>query len=112
MLGLAAFYLLLPAVPAAVAATGGGGAAAGLSTGVLMAATVAAELTLPRIIGRYGYRTVLATGLLLLGLPALALTATTALGAVLVVCALRGFGVATIFVACGARSAQLLPPAP
>ncbi|MFF5235456.1 MFS transporter [Dactylosporangium sp. NPDC000521] len=110
VLGLAAFYALLPVVPAAVAAAGADGAAAGLTTGVLMASTVAAELALPRVVARFGYRAVLAAGLLLLGLPALGLTVTTAFGAVLAVCALRGIGVATIFVACGAWSAQLLPP--
>ncbi|MDG6105621.1 MFS transporter [Dactylosporangium aurantiacum] len=110
LLGLAAFYTLLPAVPAAVAASGAGGAAAGLTTGVLMAATVAAELALPRVVARFGYRAVVAAGLVLLGLPALALTVTTDLAIVLVVCALRGAGVATIFVVCGAWSAHLVPP--
>ncbi|MEV0565931.1 MFS transporter [Dactylosporangium sp. NPDC050588] len=110
VLGLTAFYALLPVVPAAMAASGAGGAAAGLTTGVLMASTVAAELVLPRVVARFGYRAVVAAGLLLLGLPALGLTATTAFGAVLAVCALRGIGAATIFVACGAWSAQLLPP--
>ncbi|MGI5175862.1 MFS transporter [Dactylosporangium sp. CA-152071] len=110
LLGLTAFYALLPVVPAAMAASGAGGAAAGLTTGVLMASTVAAELALPRVVARFGYRAVIAAGLLLLGLPALGLTVTTAFGAVLAVCALRGIGAATIFVACGAWSAQLLPP--
>ncbi|GAA1535638.1 MFS transporter [Dactylosporangium maewongense] len=110
LLGLTAFYALLPVVPAAVAASGAGGAAAGLTTGVLMASTVVAELVLPRLVARFGYRAVIAAGLLLLGLPALGLTVTTAFGAVLAVCALRGIGAATLFVACGAWSAQLLPP--
>ncbi|HTJ33766.1 MAG TPA: MFS transporter [Dactylosporangium sp.] len=109
-LGLAAFYLLLPVVPAAVAASGAGGAAGGLATGVLMGSTVAAEAVLPRLVRLFGYRVVIAAGLALLGLPSLVLTATTGLGAVLAVCALRGLGVATIFVACGAWSAQLIPP--
>ncbi|MEU0562317.1 MFS transporter [Dactylosporangium sp. NPDC006015] len=110
LLGLTAFYALLPVVPAAVAASGAGGAAAGLTTGVLMASTVVAELVLPRLVARFGYRAVIAAGLLLLGLPALGLIVTTAFGAVLAVCALRGIGAATLFVACGAWSAQLLPP--
>lgn len=110
LLGLAAFYLLLPVVPAAVVASGAGGAVAGLTTGVLMASTVAAELVLPRVVARFGYRTVVAAGLLLLGLPAFVLTVTTGFGAVLAVCTLRGAGVATIFVACGAWSAELVPP--
>ncbi|WP_327000622.1 MFS transporter [Dactylosporangium sp. NBC_01737] len=110
LLGLAAFYVLLPVVPAAVVASGAGGAVAGLTTGVLMASTVAAELVLPRVVARFGYRAVIAAGLLLLGLPAFALTGTSGFGAVLTVCALRGAGVATIFVACGAWSAELIPP--
>src|SRR5690348_13606285 len=64
------FYLLLSAVPLYA-----GGSAAGLVTGALMLATVGGELATPRLLARYGYRKVAAAGLLLLGLPALALTA-------------------------------------
>ncbi|MEV0716930.1 MFS transporter [Asanoa sp. NPDC050611] len=105
-LGLTSFYLLLSVVPAYVA---GGGVGAGLSTGTLMLSTVAAELALPRLLARFGYRTVLAAGLLLLGLPALALPISAGLPVVLAVCVLRGAGLATIFVVCGAWGAELIP---
>ncbi|MEV4535860.1 MFS transporter [Asanoa sp. NPDC049518] len=104
-LGLTSFYVLLSVVPAYV----DGGVGAGLSTGTLMLTTVAAELALPRLVARFGYRTVLAVGLLLLGLPALALPISAGLPVVLAVCVLRGAGLAAIFVVCGAWGAELVP---
>jgi MFS family permease len=108
-LGLTSFYVLLSVVPAYVAAAGGSGVGAGLSTGTLMLSTVAAELVLPRLVARFGYRAVLAAGLLLLGLPALALPVSAGLSTVLAVCVLRGAGLAAIFVVCGAWGAELVP---
>ncbi|SNS97888.1 Predicted arabinose efflux permease, MFS family [Asanoa hainanensis] len=104
-LGLTSFYALLSVVPAYVS----GGVGAGLATGTLMLTTVAAELALPRLVARFGYRAVLAAGLLLLGLPALALPFSAGLPMVLAVCVLRGAGLAAIFVVCGAWGAELVP---
>jgi predicted MFS family arabinose efflux permease len=104
--GLTGFYLLLSVVPQYA---GSGGVGAGLTTGVLMAATVAGELAVPRLVARYGYRLVLAAGLLLLGVPALLLPVSSALPAVLAVSALRGLGLAVLFVACGSLAAALVP---
>ncbi|HET6320149.1 MAG TPA: MFS transporter, partial [Chloroflexota bacterium] len=67
------FYLLLSVVPLYATSVGAGQVGAGLSTGVLMFATVAAELVTPALLGRLGYRVVLAAGLVLLGAPALLL---------------------------------------
>src|SRR5262245_57179220 len=63
---LASFYLMLPVGAAA------GAAGAGLSTTLLMAGTVAAELVSARLTARFGERALYAAGLVLLGAPALA----------------------------------------
>src|ERR671917_230471 len=64
------FYLLLSVVPLYAEAAGGGSSGAGLATAVFMLSTVLAQVWMPRILARFGYREVLAVGLLLLGLPA------------------------------------------
>ncbi|GAA2269422.1 MFS transporter [Kitasatospora cystarginea] len=104
----ASFYLLLPVVPHYADASSGGGAA-GLATGALMLATVAGELAAPRLIARFGYRIALATGLVLLGAPALVLIAATGTGLIVAVCLLRGLGFAFTVVAGGALTASLIP---
>ncbi|GIG95189.1 MFS transporter [Plantactinospora mayteni] len=107
--GLFGFYLLLSVVPAHLTAAGAGGFAAGLATGVLMLSSVAGEFAIPRLVSRYGFRTVLAAGLALLALPVLALLVSAALPVVVAVCVLRGLGLAVIFVVCGAWGAELIP---
>jgi MFS family permease len=74
---MSSFYLLLSVVPRYAASTGAGGIGAGLMTGALMGATVATELAVPRLVARFGYRPVLAPGLVLLGVPAIAQSAAT-----------------------------------
>jgi MFS family permease len=103
------FYLLLSVVPLYASSVGAGGNAAGLATGALMFATVAGELATPRLTARYGYRTTLAAGLVLLGAPALALTAPAGLAVVMAVCVVRGLGFAITVVAGGAITASLIP---
>ena len=56
------FYLLLSVVPLYATAAGAGRVGAGLTTGVLMLATVAAELATPALVARLGYRVVLGAG--------------------------------------------------
>ncbi|MFB4297504.1 MFS transporter [Actinomadura sp. NTSP31] len=103
------FYLLLSVVPLYAQGTGGGGGAAGLATGALMLATVCGELGTPRLVSRYGYRAALGGGLVLLGAPALVLTASSGMGWVVLVCLLRGLGFAVTVVAGGALTAALIP---
>ncbi|MFF9852569.1 MFS transporter [Streptomyces litmocidini] len=104
------FYLLLSVVPLYAEATGGGrGNAAGLTTGALMLATVGGELATPRLVARFGYRLVLVAGLLLLGAPAFALTASGGAVRITAVCLLRGLGFAFTVVAGGALTAALIP---
>jgi predicted MFS family arabinose efflux permease len=102
----ASFYLLVSVVPLYAASEVG----AGLATGALMLATVVTELVTPRLVARFGDRRVLAAGLLLLGVPALALPASADLAMILVVCAVRGVGFAITVVVGAALVASLLPP--
>ncbi|MBL1096693.1 MFS transporter [Streptomyces coffeae] len=105
------FFLLLSVVPLyAQESSGGGSNAAGLATGALMLATVAGELITPRFVNRYGYRVSLAVGLVLLGAPALVLTAFDNIGWIVAVCLLRGLGFALTVVAGGALTVSLIPP--
>ena len=104
------FYLLLSVVPLYAASVGAGGLGAGLATGALMLSTVATELVTPRLVARFGYRLVLAAGLVLLGAPALALPPSTGMAAILLVCVVRGTGFAVAVVVGGALVASLVPP--
>ncbi|POX53814.1 MFS transporter [Streptomyces sp. Ru71] len=103
------FYLLLSVVPGYASADGAGGRSAGLATGALMAGTVVGELATPALVRRHGYRAVLAVGLALLGVPALALTSSRALWWIAAICLLRGGGFAFTVVAGGALTAALIP---
>jgi predicted MFS family arabinose efflux permease len=107
--GLTSFYLLIAVVPQ-FAAAGAGGVGAGLATGVLMLSTVAAEFVTPRLVARFGYRAVLAAGLVLLGAPTLALMASASMLTIAGVSVVRGAGLAIIFVVCSDMSAALVPP--
>ncbi|MGA4879261.1 MFS transporter [Streptomyces lydicamycinicus] len=104
------FFLLLSVVPLYAETSGGGGSAAGPATGALMVATVVGELATPRLVARFGYRLVLATGLVLLGAPALVLTASADMVWIVAVCLVRGLGFAFTVVAGGALTASLIPP--
>ncbi|CAM5264795.1 MFS transporter [Streptomyces tanashiensis] len=104
------FYLLLSVVPLYAEASGGRhGHAAGLTTGALMLATVGGELATPRLVARFGYRFALVAGLVLLGAPAFALSASGSPLWIAAVCVLRGLGFAFTIVAGGALSASLIP---
>jgi predicted MFS family arabinose efflux permease len=103
------FYLLLSVVPLYAESVGAGGVGAGLVTGALMAATVAGELAIPRLLARFGHRAVLAAGLVLLGAPALALPAAATMAAILAVSVVRGLGFAICVVVGGALVAALVP---
>ena len=107
---MASFYLLLAVVPLYATSVGAGATGAGFSTGVLMLTTVAAEIVSPWVLGRFGYRWVLAGGLVLLGAPALLLDVATGLGGILAISAVRGVGLAFTVVAGGALVAELVDP--
>jgi predicted MFS family arabinose efflux permease len=106
---MSSFYLLLSVVSMLAAARGIGELGAGLSTGVLMFAAVAAEIATPWLATRLGYRRLLVVGLVLLGAPALALPAVTGLGALVAVSVVRGFGFAIVVTAVGAMATWAIP---
>src|SRR5215831_8979501 len=107
---LTSFYLLLSVTPMYVAAVGAGSAGAGLVTSVLLLGTVAAELAAPILMRRYGHWAMLAAGLPLLGVPALALLPGGSLAVIVAVSVVRGLGFGLCIVMTGALTAVLLPP--
>src|SRR4051812_43033161 len=102
-------YLLTSVVPLYLAAHGSAGMGPGLATGAMMLSAVAVELLVPRMLARWGYRVVLALGLVLMGAPALVLLTTSSLPVVVLVCMVRGAGLAINVVAAVALIAELAP---
>src|SRR6201987_5154154 len=107
---LTSFYLLLSVMPMLAAAAGAGSAGAGLRTGALLLGTGPAEAVAALGIRRFGYRTMLAAGAVLLGAPALALLPREPQAVMVGVSVVRGFGFGLSGVAAGALTAKLLPP--
>jgi MFS family permease len=106
---LTGFCLLFSVAPM-YAAAGAGSAGAGLVTAVLLLGTVTAELAAPFLMRRHGERALLAAGMVLLGVPALALLWRSPLAVVVAVSVVRGFGFGLSTVVTGALTAVLLPP--
>ncbi|MFB9681582.1 MFS transporter [Streptosporangium vulgare] len=106
---LGGFYLLAPVVPLYAATSGAGGVGAGLATGTMMLGTVLTEFAAPGLLRAYGYRTVMALGLFLLGAPALLLPASASMPPVLGICLARGAGLGLVVVAGAALMAELVP---
>jgi len=106
---LASFYLMLSVTPRYAAAAGAGNTGAGLVTGALLAGTVVAEITTSVLMRRYGYRTLLAAGAVLLGLPVLALLDVHGLAIIVAANVIRGFGFGLSTVVTGAVIPRLLP---
>ncbi len=104
------FQLLLSVVPLYADDAGGGSSGAGLATAAFMLSTVFAQVQMPRVLVRFGYRVILAVGLLFLGLPAFFYAVAQTLMAILAVTLLRGvgFGIATVVFA--ALMVELAPP--
>lgn len=86
------FQLLLSVVPLYADDAGGGSSGAGLATAAFMLSTVFAQVQMPRVLVRFGYRVILAVGLLFLGLPAFFYAVAQTLMAILAVTLLRGWG--------------------
>jgi MFS family permease len=107
---LTGLYLLLSVTPMYAASAGAGSAGAGLVTGALLLGTVMAELAAPVLMSRYGCRTLLAAGAVLLGLPTLALASGGPLAVIAAVSVVRGLGFGLCTVVTGAFTAALLPP--
>ncbi len=107
---LTSFFLLLSVTPLFATAAGAGSAGAGLVNGALLAGTVAAELVSSAVMRHCTNRTVLAVGAVLMGIPTLALHSGSALGILIAVSTVRGFGFGLSTVVAGAMAAELVPP--
>jgi len=108
---LTSFFLLLSVMPMLAAAAGASSSGAGLITGSLLLGTVAAEAVAPAAIRRFGCRTVLAAGAVLLGGPALAMVVPEPQAVMVSASLVRGLGFGLCGVVTGALTAKLLPPA-
>ena len=97
------YALLVPVAPLWAIHGGSGSLGAGLVTGVMMACTVLAQLSMRRLLAGLGWRWTLVLGSSLLGLPGLGHLATDRLWAVTALAALRGLGFGVITV-CGATA--------
>jgi MFS family permease len=107
---LTSFYLLLSVTPMYAASAGIGSTGAGLVTGLLLLGTVAAELAASGLMRRFGYRTLLATGVILMGVPSLVQLTPGPPATIVVASVVRGFGFGLSTVVTGALTAMLLPP--
>ena len=108
--GFAGYAALLAVGPSWAIHGGATEAGAGLVNGVLLGATVLAQLAVPRALATWGTRGVLVVGLLFLGLPAPAYLLSDALPWVLALSALRGIGFGVLTVTGSAAAARLVDP--
>ena len=110
MLWFAGFALLVPVAPLWVIRGGSDDLGAGLVTGVMMACTVLAQLSMRRVLAGLGWRWTLVLGAGLLGLPALGHLATDMLWPVTALAALRGFGFGIVTVSGATAVASFVEP--
>lgn len=106
---LTSFYLMLSVTPLYAMAAGAGSAGAGLVTGVLMLAGVAAEFAAPGLMTRLGSAPALALGLVLLGAPTLLLLASGRVAVIVAVSLARGLGFGLLMVVTSTLVASLVP---
>lgn len=109
-LGFSGFAVLMPVAPLWAVRGGADEGGAGLVNGVLLLVTVLTQFTVPALLRRFGWGPTLATGLVLLGAPSLALTASDALPSILALSAVRGVGFGILTVAGSAAVAELSDP--
>lgn len=107
--GFSGYAALLAAAPLWAVEGGATAAGAGLVNGVLLVATVLAQLAVPRAVVRWGVGRVLVVGLLLLGIPAPLYLLSGALGWLLGLSAVRGLGFGILTVIGSTVVAQLVP---
>jgi predicted MFS family arabinose efflux permease len=107
---LSNIYLLFPVVPMMAIRVGAGPSLAGSCAGILMLCTVIVEPVTPWLTRRFGVRVVLVTGLLLLGMPAIAPILHPSIEMLLISSALRGLGIGIILVSETSLLASILPP--
>lgn len=107
-LGFSGYAALLPAAPLWAVHGGADEAGAGLVNGVLMLFTVLMQPFVPPALRRFGWGPVLAAGMVLLGLPALAHILSDDLLPVLALSAVRGLGFGILTVTGSAAVAELV----
>lgn len=110
MLGFSGYAVLLPVAPLWVAHGGAGAAGAGAVNGVLMLVTVLTQPLVPRVLRRWGWGTVMAAGVLLLGVPSLVHLLDDGLALTLALSAVRGVGFGFLTVTGSAAVAELVAP--
>lgn len=103
------YTLLLPVVPLWAIEQGGSEFVAGAVTGVFMASTVLTQLTVPRLVRYRGYRAVIITGAILIGVPSPLLPLATSWQGILAISLVRGVGFGLVTVCGSALIAELLP---
>jgi predicted MFS family arabinose efflux permease len=109
--GFSGYAVLLTTAPLWAVHGGASEAGAGLVNGVLLSATVLAQLLVPRALRRWGTGPVLCVGLLLLGAPAPAYLLDEGLALNLLISGVRGAGFGILTVTGSAATAHLVPPA-
>jgi len=109
-LGFSGYAALLPVSPLWAVHGGSGAAGAGAVNGVLMLFTVLTQPLVPRMIRRFRWGAVMATGVVLLGIPSLAHVLTDALAPTLALSAVRGVGFGVLTVTGSAAVAELVAP--
>ena len=107
--GFSGYAALLAVAPLWAVHGGATAAGSGLVNGVLLAATVLAQLGVPRALARWGTGRVLVAGLLLLGVPAPLYLLSDQLGWVLGLSAVRGLGFGILTVVGSTVVARLVP---
>jgi predicted MFS family arabinose efflux permease len=103
------FNLMLGVTPIFAVASGHGAFGGALATSVFMFSTVAAEVVTTRVMARLGGQRVLAIGLALLCVPALALLVDGSLALIIAVCIVRGVGFALVLISGASMVAALAP---
>src|SRR5699024_1851033 len=109
-LGFSGFSALMPVAPLWAAEGGAASIGVGAVNGVLMLFTVLTQPFVPSLLRTWGWGPVMATGLLLLGLPSLAHLASDALPLTLALAAVRGLGFGVLTVTGSAAVANLVAP--
>lgn len=107
--GFSGYAALLAIAPLWAANGGATAAGSGLVNGVLLTATILAQLAVPRALATWGAGRVLVAGLLLLGVPAPAYLLSDGLGWVLALSAVRGLGFGILTVVGSTVVAHLVP---
>lgn len=109
VLGFSGYAALLPVAPLWAVHGGADEAGSGLVNGVFMAVTVLTQLIVPTALRRLGWGPVMATGMLLLGVPSLLHLLSDGLWSVLGLSAVRGMGFGVLTVTGSAVVADLVP---